>query len=379
MNNLFPRLVIASVAIMSCNGATVAQDAAQPKLAIEMLQNQLQERDTLLMEMLERIEALESRLRLQPSRRQSKQAQAEMTTTSQKEVKTAPGLIVVDASMAERALERSLSHEGALLLPAGVLEIVPGFILARQENTTATFIENNNGLTIGQNNLNINQAIGDFGMRLGLPKSAQLELGLPFRLIGLQTVTESNFSPVGTNTISAHGFGDLRIGLAKTLMRERPGRPDLIGRITWDSRTGETADNGISLSSGFNEIRGSLTAIKRQDPVVFIGGLTYQHSFSHNMVKPGSLYGVNLGAAYALSPETSLRFAIGTSWQDKTSIAGNRISGSDRLRSSFIFGGSTLLQPGVLMNMSLGIGLTKDADDVSLSLSFPIRFQSPLF
>jgi hypothetical protein len=36
--------------------------------------------------------------------------------------------------------------------------------------------------------------------------------------------------------------------------------------------------------------------------------------------------------------------------------------------------GSTLLARGTLLNLSVGIGLTKDADDFSITLSLPIRF-----
>lgn len=355
--------------------AVQAQEMPAGDERIELMERQLQERDRLLIELLERIETLESRVGVE---NRSRQDAPEPVPVEQEALKSnsAPGSVSVDYSMAERALERSLSREGALLLPSGVFEVEPSVFFARQENSNATLVENENGLSVGQNNLNINQYAADIGVRIGLPAGTQLEFGMPYRLATFQNVIESGFSPVGADTVSANGLGDLRLGIAKTLMRERPGRPDLIGRITWDSKTGSTSRNGINLGSGFDEIRGSLTAIKRQDPIVFIGGVSYQHSFGHSDVKPGSLYGVNLGAAFALSPETSMRFALVTSWQEETKLLGNSINGSDRLRGTFIFGGSTLLKPGVLMNVSLGIGLTKDADDFSLSLSFPFRFQS---
>jgi hypothetical protein len=42
-------------------------------------------------------------------------------------------------------------------------------------------------------------------------------------------------------------------------------------------------------------------------------------------------------------------------------------------------GGSTLLAPGTLLNLSAGIGLTDDADDLSIMLSLPVRLSDPLF
>lgn len=88
---------------------------------------------------------------------------------------------------------------------------------------------------------------------------------------------------------------------------------------------------------------------------------------------------MNLGAAYALSPETSLRFALRGAWQSEIEQFGTRVDGSSRTLGTFVIGGSTLLARGVLLNTSLGIGLTEDAEDLSLTFSLPIRLQKPLF
>ena len=173
--------------------------------------------------------------------------------------------------------------------------------------------------------------------------------------------------------------GDLRIGLAKTVLREGLWRPDLVGRITWNTASGENRDNGVSLGGGFHELQASLTAIKRQDPVVFIGGLSYQHSLEKNRITPGPVIATNLGGAIALSPETSLRLSLSGTYQGETELFGSDIDGSDQVIGRFVIGSSTLMAPGVLLNGALAIGLTDAADDMSIMFSLPIRFNMPLF
>ena len=178
---------------------------------------------------------------------------------------------------------------------------------------------------------------------------------------------------------SEAAFGDLRVGLAKTLLREGLWRPNLVGRITWDTNSGKLSENGLSLGGGFNEFRGSLIAIKTQDPMVFFGGLSYEQSNEEEQFKPGSTISANLGTFIAMSPETSMRFLIPGAYQDENKFSGNEITGSDRTIVSFVIGGSTLLTSRTLLNISVGFGLTDDADDFTITMSLPFRLKKPLY
>jgi len=130
----------------------------------------------------------------------------------------------------------------------------------------------------------------------------------------------------------------------------------------------------VALGGGFHELRGSLTAIKRQDPVAFVGGLSYQHVFESDLVRPGPTLSANFGSFIALSPETSLSLLLSVARQKETERFGLKIGGSGQTVGTLAVGGSTLLARGTLLNLSVGIGLTNDADDFSITLSLPIRF-----
>jgi hypothetical protein len=373
MKKMCLRFSLAGFMLILFTAAAQAQDTSAQEL-----ERNLQERDKVIMELLERVETLERRFGVQREAVDS----TDVPTTERDLAEgsdRAPGVVVVEEGAAERALERSLTRAGALLLPSGVLEVEPRFTYARQEESTPTLVTSGSEFFAGELERNADNLTANLGLRMGLPWDSQLEIGIPYRMRKVESVTSVGFAPIDTSSQSGTGTGDVRVGLAKTLLRESLLSPDLIGRVTWDTDTGETQDNGVSLGGGFREVQGSLTAIRREDPVVFVGGLSYEHTYEKNQIQPGPTVSANFGSYIALSPGTSLSFFLSTAHQSETELSGTKIDGSGRTIGTFAVGGSTLLAPGTLLNLSLGIGLTDDADDFSISLSLPIRFGNPLF
>ncbi len=385
-------------ALMVATVAIWPMISAAQETKVEELQKKLEQRDKVILELLERVEALERRMGVNRDRSEDAvqeqkrvEGQASSSTRSDDEPQTfpasdakateqrAPGEVVVDEDAAERALERSLTEAGALLLRPGRVEIEPSFSYARNEDATPIFVSSGGSTFSGEQERNVDSLTGDLSVRLGLPWKSQLEVGIPYRWRNVENVTNVGFSPVGTSSQTGAGLGDFRVGVAKTLLREGIWRPDLIGRVTWDTDTGQDSDDGVSLGGGFNEIRGSLTAVKRQDPMAFVAGLSYEHTFENDNIEPGDTVSFNFGGFIALSPETSLRLLVIADFQQETEVSGSAIDGSDQTIGTFVVGGSTLLSPGVLLDLSAGIGLTDDADDFSVTLSMPIRFNSPIF
>ena len=365
------RLVLAAFVLTLFTAAAQAQVTR-----VQKLERTLQERDKVITELLGRVEALERRVGVQ---RRAKAPEQNVERNLAKGSKRAPGTVIVEEGDAERALERSLTRGGALLLRSGVLEVEPSISYARKEDTAPRFITSGGVVSVGETERNADRLTADLAMRLGLPRDSQLEIGIPYRWREVESVTKVGFAPTDQSSQSGAGFGDLRVGLAKTLLREGLWRPDLVGRFTWDTDTGKEADNGVSLGGGFHEFRGALTAIKRQDPIAFVGGLSYEHTLKNGNVQPGPTVAANFGSYIALSPETSLRLVFSGAHQNETEVSGQKIDGSDQTIGTFVVGGSTLLARGTLLNLSVGIGLTADADDFSISMSLPIRFGGKLY
>ena len=358
---------------------TLLTTATQTEAAsVGELERKLQERDRVILELLERVEALERRVGVQ----QPTSSTTDLSPADKNIVKDsdqAPGKVVVEEGAEERALERSLTREGALLLTPGLLEVETRVSYIRQEDSAPVFVPSGDDVFVGETELNTDNWIADLQLRLGLPWESQMEIGVPYRWRRVEPVRTVNFTPVDSSSDSGSGLGDLRIGFAKTLAREELWGPDLVGRITWDTDTGKDSDNGIPLGGGYNELRGSMTAIKRQDPVAFVGELSYEHTFEDNDIQPGSILSSLLGGNIALSPETALSLFFVAAYQDETEINGKKVDGSDRTIGTFQLGGSTLLAKGTLLSLSGGMGLTDDADDFSISFSLTKQFNTPFF
>jgi Putative MetA-pathway of phenol degradation len=290
----------------------------------------------------------------------------------------APGEIYVDEDSVERALERTLVEEGALLLPFGKAEIQPSMTFERSDSSFPIVAIQNGSTLIGDQEIRRNELTSALDLRVGLPLDAQLELGLPYQWAQQSTVTSVGGRPLDEDDATGHGFGDLSVGLAKTLLREQGYVPDVVARFRWDSATGKREDNGVGLGGGFNEISGQLVASKRQDPLVFVGSLSYETTFEDDDLDPGDEFGFTLGTVLAASPETSLRFLLDQRFADDFEVAGEPVRGSDQVMSTLSIGAASILGRGVLLDLAAGVGLTDDAPDYSVSVSLPIRFDLPI-
>jgi hypothetical protein len=384
-------------------GARAQSRAGDP---IEALQRELRARDEVIADLLQRVEQLERRVVLGAAQLDQavggagpvsllqrspasaaapaaasppdvQVAQAQETTPTQS---PAPGQFEVDESLIDRALERTLVQEGVLLLPFGQAEIEPSFTYTRREVDVPTAVIVDGDTFVGEQEVKRNEFETGATLRVGLPLDAQIEVGVPYNYVDESVTTTIGGTPQDHDSEAGHGFGDVSVGLAKTLVREDGGWwPDVIARVTWDADTGKTSDNGVFLGGGFNELSGSLSAVKRQDPLAFVGIASYEKTFEHDDLEPGDEVGFSLGTVLAASPETSLSFFFNQAFADDTKIDGDTINGSDQVIGTFGMGAATILGRNVLFSITGEIGLTDDAPDYAIGASLPVRFDLPTF
>ena len=146
--------------------------------------------------------------------------------------------------------------------------------------------------------------------------------------------------------------------------------------MTWDADTGPEKD-GIELGGGFHSITGSLTALKRQDPLAFIASGFYRTSFEKDDFEPGNEFGFNIGTVLAASPETSLSLSLQQTFSKARKVGGRSLPGSDQVSGVLVVGASSVLGRGLLLSVDAGVGLTDDAPDYFVGVSLPIRFNLP--
>jgi hypothetical protein len=289
----------------------------------------------------------------------------------------APGQVEIDEEAVERALDFTLVQEGALLLPFGKAEFSPSFTYTRRTGDFPIVLDPGGANLLGEREVRRNEFEFAAGLLVGLPFDSQLEFGLPYNLVDQSAVGRVLGRELQESSETGHALGDFSVGLAKTVLRERNWWPDVVLRVNWDTGTGERTDNDVVLDGGFQELAGSISLIKRQDPLVFVGGASYSAAFEDDDIEPGDALGFRIGTFLAASPSTSLRLVLNQSFIDEFQVDGRSIDGSDQVESVLSLGASAVLGRNMLLDGAVAVGMTDDSPDYAVSISLPIRFSTP--
>jgi hypothetical protein len=317
-------------------------------------------RDALIEELRRRIDVLEQRL--------------EPKAAPKPTPKPAASEEAGRADEGARALERTLVRTGGLVLPKGTYELEPRLQYTYRSVVGLQIVTIGAASQIAPQDVSRNDLEASLGLRAGLPWSMQGEIRVPY------VYAYEDRATVGVSRESEHasGWGDVELTLAKQFLDERRGRPAVLGSLSWKSVTGEHELGGISPGSGFPQLQAALTAVMRQDPLVFFGTASYAYVFererSGSDVDPGDSIGIKLGAILAASPDTSLRVAFDYTRAGRARVAGASVAGSDATEGILELGLAALLGARALLDLELGIGVTPDAPDFRLRLALPMRF-----
>jgi len=350
-----------------------AQDPATAEEGVseEGLREQLQLRDSVIIELQRRLEELERRLDAEGVLPIEEDEPIEPVTTPRPQ----QGL-EVDELAAERALERTLVETGALLLRPGQAEINPTVSFTHRDQRFP-FLD---PAGVVEARVKRDEFSFGLGLNVGLPFDSQLELSVPYDVVRNDVSLRGGGQALDGEDDWGDGIGDVSVGLAKTVWRENGGwAPDIVVRGVWDTDTGERSDGDVALGGGFHTLRGQVVALKRQDPLAFTAAATYSYTFEDDDIKPGQQVSLGLGANLALSPETSLNVTLNQSFTDEIEFDGESIGGSDQTAASFDFGGSAIVAPRTLLRVVSSIGLTDDTADYALRASVSYRFNTPFF
>ena len=126
------------------------------------------------------------------------------------------------------------------------------------------------------------------------------------------------------------------------------------------------------------------------DPAVFFGGINYLHHFERDglsrtlrdgsleplgTIEPGGIIGFNVGMGMALNEKASFSVGYDQAIIDETQQNGVTVPGSVRTTlGNLLLGVSYRYNPNATLNLSLGVGVTRDTPDVSFTLRTPITF-----
>lgn len=350
-------------------GAAALPASAEQHATMQEMRRELDDRDATIRDLQQRVAQLE-RAWTTSGGNLPQQVSASASSRQGKAATAQPEVLRVDKAAAERALERSLTQNGALLLPAGLAELQFSARYERSERSLPTLLLQGGQASVGSVELRRNDYAASVMMRVGMPFDSQLELALPYR-----SIHQSLVEPLGVGTsveakTRMSAAEDVTVGIAKTFHRESDWSPDIIGRLSWNAGNGSAAMGG-----GYHRVRGGITLLKRQDPLVFTGNLYVETVSERDGIKPGDQAGLAIAALLAASPETSLSVGIDQVFSRRTRVDGVGVAGTNQVSSMLMLGATTSISRYSLLSWSLGVGLTQGAPDYTFGVSVPVRFQ----
>jgi hypothetical protein len=212
---------------------------------------------------------------------------------------------------------------------------------------------------------------------VGLPLDTQVEATAPFVFARLTPGGDDPSPPA-----EATGVGDVRVGLTWHALGGRRGVPDVLLGGFWKSRSGRTAFDDparrVPLGTGVEQFGGTLAIVKAIDPVVLLATGSYAVAaprwIPEGWLEAGDEFGGSAGALLAVSPETSLSFALEATFSRPLSLNGTTVYRSDRTAAVFRVGVSTVATRHGFFQVNLGMGLTSEVPRFEVSIATPISF-----
>ena len=256
-------------------------------------------------------------------------------------------------------------------------------------------------------------AVATLTGRYGMSRRMEVEAKVPYVYIHSDTVSREIFTGSAQDRVfnaRGSGIGDVEVTGRYQLNRGGPDKPFYIAWLRYKSRTGQdlfdvttdcvtrcvanTTGTGLPLDlptgSGFNAVQPGLTWLYPSDPVVFFGSFSYLHNFKRSNVsrrvlggqteflgdiKAGDIIGFNLGMGLALNEKAAISIGYDQSIVGKTKQDGREVAGAVRTTlGTLLLGGTYRFSDRMSLNVALGVGVTRDTPDLTLTARVPINF-----
>ena len=235
-----------------------------------------------------------------------------------------------------------------------------------------------------------------------------------FRRTNFQTGgAGANASGLIEKDLTTSDWGDMSFGMSWRVMPESFRRPDVVLNVRGKAPTGvhpfgiklvEVAGSEgnlniparLSTGTGTWGISGGMSILKTIDPMVVFASANYFHNFprhfddiTENPVVPGNIVGgrakfgdalqIGAGVAFALNEKSSLSTSftqriVARSRTKFDGAAWEHIVGSQANVSVLNFGATFGLTQFLAILTNVGVGITPDAPDMTVSVRLPWRF-----
>jgi uncharacterized coiled-coil protein SlyX len=250
-------------------------------------------------------------------------------------------------------------------------------------------------------------------VRYGVSNRLELELRVPYVYAHTDTISREIFTGSAQDkvfTTSGHGLGDVEATARYQINNGGADRPYYVGWLRFKSRTGRdpfevvtdcvtrcvqnATGSGLPLQqptgSGFYALQPGLTWLYPSDPVVFFGNVSYLHNFPrHNVsrnvllagreslgtVSVGDIVDASVGMGLALNDQASISIGYDQSFVGLTRQNGRTVAGSAKtVLGTLLLGGSYKFNDKRTLNFTLGVGVTRDTPDATVTIRMPMLY-----
>jgi hypothetical protein len=191
---------------------------------------------------------------------------------------------------------------------------------------------------------------------------------------------------------STAGLGDISFGARWEPFPLKTGRLPLILFGNVSTKTGDSpyevnAADDLGTGKGYYSAGVGASTRKYIDPVVLFASVSANYGFKESGLnqrrgsrtieefEPGISGGFAFGFAYSFNYDVSMTMSYQQSFNtgsEFTYSSGENYSPADQTSSTLAISLGVRVSPETIVNGTVGIGLTEDAPDVSLGLSFPL-------
>jgi excisionase family DNA binding protein len=175
---------------------------------------------------------------------------------------------------------------------------------------------------------------------------------------------------VGSTKISESDrteFGDVRLGVRHTLLKEGPGRPNIIATLDGRIPTGDTS----------YAVGGGLAFVKSIDPVVLFANANYRYTFSEDysdvtLLEPEDRFDVSMGYALSLNDTLTISTSVSAVFSSATSFGNATLRQQDGYSVSFAL--TSWLAKGLYIEPTVSIGLSGPGNSAAFGITLPYTF-----
>lgn len=249
--------------------------------------------------------------------------------------------------------------------------------------------------------------------RYGITNRMELEVRVPYVDTHTDTVSREVLTGSAEDNVfgsSGKGLGDIEATLRYQINNGGADKAYYIGWFRFKSRTGKDpfevvtdcvtrcvqnlTGTGLPVQqptgSGFYSLQPGLTWLFPSDPVVFFGNFSYiynveRHNVSENIllggkqflgnVKLGNEADISVGMGMALNDKASLSIGYDQTFIGTTYESGRKVPGSTKVwLGSLLIGGSYRFSDKRTLNVTLGVGITRDTPDATVIVRVPMMF-----